>query len=259
MDKDLALAVVDLGYAEFYREMIRRGSGGMSIDKDGMMLAAGSSRVARAAMRTDPRLPGREFLSRIETFFRGRELDHNIITRLPIDEDIAELLGDAGCEPEYYESVMWLQRKPDAPKKLKPGEIREVRDSLGASAFAKVASKAFGESGISEGVVTGERSLIAPHIRAFVCYLGDEPVSTAMTQLHAGAAGVFWVGTIEDARHHGFGEAMVRTAAVAGFDMGARFAWSGSTRMGMPIYHKIGFTELGVDYLEYRMPAPNGR
>ena len=55
------------------------------------------------------------------------------------------------------------------------------------------------------------------------------------------------------------GRAMVRTAAGAGFDMGARFVWIGATRLGIPIYHKVGFTELGVEYLEYRFPVPNGR
>lgn len=260
MDQQQAIAAVDLGYAEFYRVMVRRGArGGIVIDKDGMMLVAGASTIVRAAMRTDERLPGREFLARIETFFRDRGMDHNIITRLPFDEDISELLAEAGCEPEYVESAMWLQRKPDPAKKLKDAGIREVKDTAGASDFGRAASLAFGESGIADGVVTSGRSVIAPHIRAFVGYLDDEPVATAMVLLHAGAAGVFWAGTVEEARHHGFGEAMVRTAASAGFDMGARFVWIGATRLGMPIYHKVGFTELGVDYLEYRFPVPNGR
>ena len=171
--------------------------------------------------------------------------------------DIDDLLQGAGFEPEYIESVMCMQRKPDAQHVPSHGSIKEVRDVRAAKDFALTASSAFGEPGIAESIITGPRSLIAPHIRAFVGYLNGEPVATALAMLNAGAAGVFWVGTVDEARHHGFGSALVRTAAAAGFEMGARFVWLGSTRMGMPVYHEVGFTELGVDYLEYRFPAPN--
>lgn len=256
MEREEALAAVDLGYAELYREMLRRGAPGIVIDKDGMMLVAGANRLVRAAMRTDPRMPAREFLSRIETFFRDRQMDHHIVTRQPQDADIDAMLEEAGWEPDYIESAMWLQHKPEAAKAPPHGSIKEVRDGKGAADFTKAVVAAFGEPGIAEAIITGPRSLIAPHIRAFVGYLDKEPVATAITMAHATAAGVFWVGTAQKARRHGFGEAMTRTAARAGFDLGARFAWLGSTRMGVPIYHQIGFVELGVDYLEYRFPTP---
>lgn len=257
MDKAEMVAALDLGYVELYREMLRRGAPGISVDKDGMMLVAGANRLVRAAMRTDPALPAREFLGRIETFFRERHADHHIVTRAPQDTDIDDLLQGAGFEPEYVESVMCLQRKPETPRVPAHGSIKEVCDARGAKDFANTASIAFGEPGIAEAVITGPRSVIAPHIRAFVGYLNGEPVATALAMLHAGAAGVFWVGTVDEARHHGFGAALVRSAACAGFDMGARFAWVGSTRMGMPVYHDVGFTELDVDYREFRFPPPN--
>jgi GNAT superfamily N-acetyltransferase len=254
MEKEEILAVLDLGYVELYREMLRRGGPGICVDKDGMMLVAGVNLTVRAAMRTDPTLPAREFLGRIETFFLERKMDHHIVTRAPQDSDIDDLLRDAGFEPDYVESVMCLQRKPEAAQVPAHGSVKEVRDARGAKDFATAVCAAFGEPGIADAVITGPRSVIAPHIRAFVGYLNGEPVATALAMLHAGAAGVFWVGTVDEARHHGFGSALVRTAACAAFDMGARFVWLGSTRMGMPVYHEVGFTELGVDYLEYRFP-----
>ena len=257
MDKAEMFAAMDLGYVELYREMLRRGAPGICVDKDGMMIVAGADRMVRAAMRTDPTLPAREFLGRIETFFRERHADHHIVTRTPQDADIDELLQDAGFEPEYVESVMCLQRRPEAAHAPTHGSIKEVNDARGAKDFAITASTAFGEPGIAEAIITGPRSVIAPHIRAFVGYLNGEPVATALAMVHAGAGGVFWVGTVDEARHHGFGSALVRKAASAGFDMGARFVWLGSTRMGMPVYHEVGFTEIDVDYLEYRFPAPN--
>ena len=254
MDKEGMLATVDLGYVELYREMLRRGGPGICVDKDGMMLVAGVNLTVRAAMRTDPTLPAREFLGRIETFFLERKMDHHIVTRTPHDADIDDLLRDAGFEPDYVESVMCLQRKPEAAQVPTHGSVKEVRDARGAKDFATAVCAAFGEPGIADAVITGPQSVVAPHIRAFVGSLSDEPVATALTMLHAGAAGVFWVGTVDGARHHGFGSALVRTAARAAFDMGARFVWVGSTRMGMPVYHEAGFTELGVDYQEYRFP-----
>jgi hypothetical protein len=256
MDRATMLEAVDLGYVEMYREMVRRGAPGIVIDKDGMMLVAGADVMVRVAMRTDPRLSGQEFLERIETFFREHKMDHHIITRMPQDEDIVELLAEAGMEPDDAEPVLWLDRAPAKAKTPSHAVIKEVRDDVGVAGFAAAVSDAFGEPGIAGSVITGTRSLVAPHLRAFVGSLEGEPVATALVVEHAGTAGIFWVGTVDRARHHGFGEAMVRTAAVAGFEMGARFVWAVGTRFGLPVYHKVGFTAADVEYLDYRFPAP---
>jgi hypothetical protein len=135
--------------------------------------------------------------------------------------------------------------------------VREVADGKGVADFALAAAESFGEPAVAEAIITRTRSLVAPHLRAFVGYLSDEPVATALAMNHAGAAGVFWVGTVDRARHHGFGETLTRTAVRAGFEMGAGFAWVVGTRMGLPIYHKVGFREADVEYLDYRLPAPD--
>jgi ribosomal protein S18 acetylase RimI-like enzyme len=100
-----------------------------------------------------------------------------------------------------------------------------------------------------------DRTILAPHIAAFVAYLDDAPVSCGMTLVSHSAAGVFYVATVERARRRGLGDALTRIAARAGFELGARAAWLGASEMGADLYRRIGFTELGTTIVEYESPA----
>ena len=93
-----------------------------------------------------------------------------------------------------------------------------------------------------------------PHIAAFVAYLDAEPVACAMTLVSHRVAGVFYVATVEHARRRGLGDALTRTAARAGFDMGADLAWLGASEMGAGLYRRIGFEELGSTLVELESP-----
>ena len=66
-----------------------------------------------------------------------------------------------------------------------------------------------------------DETIIAPHIAAFVAYMGAEPVACAMTLVSHRVAGVFYVATVEHARRRGLGDALTRMAARTGFEMGA--------------------------------------
>ena len=76
-----------------------------------------------------------------------------------------------------------------------------------------------------------------------------------MTLVSHRVAGVYYVGTVEQARRRGLGDALTRMAARAGLEMGAEAAWLGASEMGAGLYRRIGFEDLGSTLVELESPA----
>ena len=78
--------------------------------------------------------------------------------------------------------------------------------------YGRVVAEANDDPGEREraGLLFHDRTILAPHIAAFVAYLDGAPVSCAMTLVSHGVAGVFYVATVESARRRGLGDALTR-------------------------------------------------
>jgi ribosomal protein S18 acetylase RimI-like enzyme len=83
-----------------------------------------------------------------------------------------------------------------------------------------------------------------PQLRCFVGYRGGVPVATSLGFLSDGVAGVYGVATVPDARRQGFGSAMTLAALEDGRAAGYRVGVLLATRMGEPVYRRMGFREL---------------
>jgi ribosomal protein S18 acetylase RimI-like enzyme len=135
-------------------------------------------------------------------------------------------------------------------------DVRAVSTTEEVLAYGRVVADANDDPGEREraGLLFHHRTILAPHIAAFVAYIDGEPVSCAMTLVSHGVAGVFYVATVENARRRGLGDALTRVAARAGFVLGARAAWLGASEMGVDLYRRIGFSDLGTSIVEYESP-----
>ena len=136
-------------------------------------------------------------------------------------------------------------------------EVRVVADECGVVDYGRVVALANDDPGERERapLLFHDETILAPHITAFVAYLGAEPVACAMTLVSHRVAGVFYVATVEHARRRGLGDALTRMAARAGFEMGAGAAWLGASEMGAGLYRRIGFEDLGSTLVELESPA----
>ena len=107
-----------------------------------------------------------------------------------------------------------------------------MRCSAGVVDYGRVVALANDDPGERERapLLFHDETIIAPHVAAFVAYLGAEPVACAMTLVSHRVAGVFYVATVEHARRRGLGDALTRMAARTGFEMGAGAAWLGASR-----------------------------
>jgi ribosomal protein S18 acetylase RimI-like enzyme len=87
----------------------------------------------------------------------------------------------------------------------------------------------------------------------FVGYLHGDPVATVSLVTAGGTAGIYNVTTVEAARGRGIGAAMTVAAARHGAARGFDLATLQASRMGRPVYERLGF-EFVCDLHPYREP-----
>ena len=246
-----------LNEQELWRDMARW-SGGLVHEQDGLLFVAGPSRYLRVAIRMDDGVDGVSTVHRSDQFFGASEGGHIVLVREPDDADLAQAALAAGYTPAWTERPMALHEPPGESPLTADVEVRVVSTPEQVLEYGTVVAEANDDPGEREraGLLFHDRTILAPHIAAFVAYLDDAPVSCGMTLISDGVAGVFYVATVERARRRGLGDALTRTAARAGFGLGARAAWLGASDMGADLYRRIGFSDLGTTIVEYESPAP---
>lgn len=240
-----------LNEQELWREMVRW-SGGRIAEERGVLLVSGPSPYLRVAIRTDPKVDGPTVLARAAAFFAEDPAGFIVLARRPDDADVERAARVAGFRAGWTEQPMALTAVPAAANLPAGIEVRAVADERGVVDYGRVVAIANDDPGERERarLLFHDDTILAPHITAFVAYLGAEPVACAMTLVSHGVAGVFYVATVRQARRRGLGDALTRIAARAGFDMGAHAAWLGASEMGASLYRRIGFEPLGSTLVE---------
>jgi ribosomal protein S18 acetylase RimI-like enzyme len=244
-----------LNEQELWRDMVRW-SGGLVHEQDGLLFVAGPSSYLRVVIRMDGGVDGVAAVQRCSEFFGASQSGHIVLVREPDDADLARAALAAGYTPAWTERPMALHEPPDPSPQAAEVDVRVVSTPEQVLDYGTVVADANDDPGEREraGLLFHDRTILAPHIAAFVAYLDDAPVACAMTLVSHGVAGVFYVATIERARRRGLGDALTRMAARAGFELGARAAWLGASEMGAGLYRRIGFSDLGTTIVEYESP-----
>jgi GNAT superfamily N-acetyltransferase len=152
---------------------------------------------------------------------------------------------------------MWI-RAQAAPEPAPGVTVRLVGGPADYDDLLAVVSS--GPSGDALARAVYPESFIAdPDVRVFTGYLDGRPVGTSIAIRTGEAAGVYGVGTHQDARRRGVGTAVSWAAVAAGFDWGCEIVTLEASAMGEPIYRRMGFRTV-VEYLQFdgagRSPDP---
>jgi GNAT superfamily N-acetyltransferase len=250
VDRAALLELSDLNYAEAMRELTRR-AGGTVVDEDGLCCWAGPHPLpvlVNGAMRTGSDLDAASVLERAIRFFGARGRGFTIVVRTHADADLAAATSAAGLSVAFDTPGMVLDRRlPDATPPTGV-ELRRVATARDAAAFAEVNGRAYATYGMPPDVTPAlfarAETVIGPHVVAFVAFADGAPAAAAMTIVTHGVAGIYWVGTVPEARGHGLAELCTRAAGNAGFDLGARIASLQASPMGEPVYRRMGYVEI---------------
>jgi len=208
--------------------------------------------ISNVALRREDGADAADFLARASDFFARGQRRFSIWLRAeqPADRDLVAAAESAGFRTVFEMPEMTL----DAPLPSKPlpagAELRRLSAPDQVPDFWRVAKAAYATNGFPPEVFAGytrHEGLLAANVAAFVAYLDGEPVSIAMTIVNNDVAGIYWVGSIEQARGRGLGQAATVAATNAGFDLGGKIASLQASPMGRPIYSKLGY-ETAFDY-----------
>ncbi len=224
-------------------------------DKPGWLLGAGSAShpvISNAVFRRDDGADPGELIAHAKEFFgeRGRGFSVWCRAEQTEDRDLLAAAEAAGLQFAYAMPEMTLRAPVQTPALPSDVELRRLATKGQAEDYWRVAIASYASLGFPPEVFAGysdHSGLLAENVAAFLAYLDGEPVAIAMTIVSDGVAGIYWVGTLEQARGKGLGRAVTAAATNAGFELGADLASLQASPMGKPIYEAMGYETI-FDY-----------
>lgn len=114
--------------------------------------------------------------------------------------------------------------------------------------WGSVQPLSLGVFGVGEDLIGWLHDLVVgygygPTRRWFIGFLRGKPVSTSLLVLHRGIPGIYCVATLQEARGVGIGTALTREPLHLAKEMRFDFAVLQSSKLGLPVYEKLGFKE----------------
>jgi GNAT superfamily N-acetyltransferase len=159
------------------------------------------------------------------------------------DVDTAGALGHAGhkFDAEPRDMAMALSDLRDPGGDSDPeAELLEREDY---PAMARLNEIAYG---YPEGEFRAVAEAGMPGLRIYFARLGDEDVSTLGIWPHEGDAVVIWVATAPEARGRGLSTRLLARALADARDAGLETTTLQATKLGRPIYERLGYRDFGA-------------
>lgn len=186
----------------------------------------------------------RETLRVADEFFQERKLDYVMWVRGGENLELEKYLRGNGYEPkrEPGSAAMVIDRRIEG--RLLADAYREeiVEGQKSRDDFARVVAGAFDkELDLASYMFSDKASLTGEGLVSRLIYKGDKPVGAAMTVVSGDVAGIYWVGVLEEYRGDGLGAYLVQSSTNIGFDMGASSVILQASKVGEPIYKKLGY------------------
>jgi GNAT superfamily N-acetyltransferase len=254
---------VHLNLAQSSRQLDEFDPGAKIDAGPGWFFGAGRSShpvISNVALRVDDDLQPAEFLAGAGAFFGALGRGYAVWVRgeVAADRDLADAARSAGLAQVFEMPEMVLSRRP-AERPPPPGvELRRVVSREDAADYWRVAKAAYASIGFPPEIFSfydDHRGFGSENVAAFLARLDDRPVGIAMTIVSHGVAGIYWVGSLAEARGRGLGRAITAAATDAGFDLGAELASLQASPMGAPLYRAMGYETI-YDYRLLLSPAP---
>ena len=248
------LTLFDLNMAEFHREHARWLPPTCIEENEDSLRVACGSRFPAGPFNCAMKLGGSNgdagsFLTDACRHFTALGRGFSVYARAHLDEPLLRACEDAGY-PRLGNPPGMALLEPIAKPDPAPGVvIQTVCDETCARDFACVVASAYETVDMPAKVTAKlfsrpERWICDPHLRVEVLYDKDCPVAAAMLLWSHGIAGIYWVGTIPDARGRGHAERVVRSLCDRAFDYGTGAVILQASPYGEPIYRRLGFREI---------------
>ncbi|MGH9848147.1 MAG: hypothetical protein ACREEM_56410 [Blastocatellia bacterium] len=207
------MRLADLNLAAMIRHRMQTTPNSLLREQDGALLFTIERPAANGhlngALRINAEADAGQVLDQARSFFQLTQPDFMIWVRDEQDADLEQALRDAGFTAirEPGSPCMVLQRRLGPALPSAGTELCRVADARDVADYAQVMVAAFGMTEDVAQAVFGETaSLVAPHVAAFIARQQNVPVAAAMTLITGEVAGIYFVGTVPEARGQGLGK-----------------------------------------------------
>jgi GNAT superfamily N-acetyltransferase len=160
-------------------------------------------------------------------------------------QTMAALLEQEDLKP-IHNPGMWIDLdRMNEPTEVPGIQIREVDDEEDMARWTEVLSRGYGiplsVGQVFRDVLHHERQQPEPRFHHFLALQAGIPAACSSLVIAAGQAGVYNVATVKEARRQGIGAAVTVAALQAGRALGLKSGVLFASKMGYPIYEKLGF------------------
>jgi ribosomal protein S18 acetylase RimI-like enzyme len=90
----------------------------------------------------------------------------------------------------------------------------------------------------------------------YIARVEGEPAASVITNDHEGDCSVWWVATVPEARGRGLAPGLMRRALADGRARGCEVTTLQATKLGAPVYERLGYRSLGVIEMWERRASP---
>ncbi len=228
--------------ASFHRSLGRAARGGAVIEQDGVVAAVVPGLpglvIANAAVyREAGGLAGA--LPELAQAYEARDVARSLVWAGPDDDAAHGALAAAGYVRNAEAPAMSVDLA-SLPQEDDP--LDEWSDAPEPWELAQVVERSYG---LADGAVGDAIDGWLAGARAYVVRLDGRPVG-CLTLVREGAdAGVFLVGTVPEARGRGLARRLLLRALHDARDAGATVSTLQSSRLGYPVYLRLGYRDLG--------------
>jgi GNAT superfamily N-acetyltransferase len=173
---------------------------------------------------------------------------HCWITRDTRPVNLAEYLTAHGFTSQGKGAGMAIYLKELNEEKNTPAgfKIVEVKDKETLKIWCRIAGTAFSipEPAISSIYEWFAREIeLKQPLKFYLGLLNGKPVATSNYYLGAGVCGIYFVGTLPEARNKGIGFSITQKPLLEAKKLGYKAGILQASSMGYPVYLKLGFRE----------------
>jgi hypothetical protein len=140
--------------------------------------------------------------------------------------------------------------------------IKEVKDNAALKTWCQVAGTSFGVPDYVIPTIYDWNAREMERKQPLKCFLGvlnGKPVAASQYYLGAGVCGLYFVGTLPEARNKGIGFSITQKPLLEAKKLGLRAGILQASKMGYPVYLKLGFKEYGkMESYSWIYTANNG-
>lgn len=241
--------LADANLIESIREHARWQSPCELVEEDGILLVAGVTDFPGAykncVARVDPDVPAREVVERAKDFFRSRNRGFTVFVRASRDDDLEKCMLEEGFVQRSDSPCMLIDAPVPVPALGTGLHVEKFADERHIRDAAAVNAEAYLTLGLpvveTQALFADAARVAARELIGCVVYRDKQPFATALAIKSPGAAGLYWVGTANQAQRMGLASVCTALVTNAGFAGGASVVTLQASPFGEPVYQRLGY------------------